>query len=602
MISDGDTYWVFVEETGGWCWREYDPATGAAGRVSLPAFVEQGAVDGQPLLLGSCQLRPVPAQLEASPLGTVGGLVGWRGRHTPDGGYSGEGIDGRSFTVSGAMGIPGQLVGILRFPGSDQDFGVLGTNGYHDSHVRLCAADGFVTGHYHLGGDVPPLEFWHYLRVRDANGSSGLRALTDEQAATLLTGAGVAARAVAVAKAAETRARAAGQLSEAAVAALVTAAQAAARTAKAEVRTLARAVVPQLADDTLTSGVSRVVRAAARRAAQLNTLAVALAQAADLAAGGPDAVDELEPQETAARPPAAVRDGMPLHHAVAGLLPTRYGQGDNVLDFVKAVGAALTTPGPAPTRVTLPSLDEDWLHAVGSVRALLVRAAAPLIPAAQREALLILLENIAAADLCQPDARLRLVRLVGPRTCAWKAGEVIQIADNRLLVRSGVDRDGECAALQYAPNGNFVPVPDFRFTSAEPIAPAGCTAAQITEFVAAVRAHGPYPLCPERATDLSEAGGMSQAEATLLLAGLPGDKAWEHPDIADTRAGLGVTAQAAGCARSTWNAVPWRVRSAMLATLLPAQGGTCWKTVPGPTGRRPNGCGGTASGPRCRTN
>ncbi|EXG80707.1 hypothetical protein [Cryptosporangium arvum] len=200
VFSDGVSYWAADEET----LVEYDPATGERGRASMPAFFEAGAVDGEPIDVSSSMLRPLapvggplaPAG-GSSPLGQVDGLVGWRVRTAADGVSVGTGIDGR--TVRLAVGDEGTLVNAIRFPGSDAVFGLLRRERWRENTLTVVGEDGFVVSQVGVGARrdtfaagtplVPRAAGWHHLRPRDLVGSAALRAVTDEQAATLLAAA-----------------------------------------------------------------------------------------------------------------------------------------------------------------------------------------------------------------------------------------------------------------------------------------------------------------------------------------------------------------------------------------------------------------------------
>jgi hypothetical protein len=203
VAGDGVTFWVLSWAERKARWRELDPATGAHGRVSLPGFFEAGALDGAPLTLDDCWLYPAPDVPADGPLGQRDGLVGWRVRKHADGTLSGDGVDGRSFTLPGELrtgrhALVGDLLGALRFPGGAETYGVLRRSGWQSRTITLCAADGFTIGRYDVLGDnegvapkrrfargtdlVAPLPFWSHLRPRDPRGSAALRAFTDEQA------------------------------------------------------------------------------------------------------------------------------------------------------------------------------------------------------------------------------------------------------------------------------------------------------------------------------------------------------------------------------------------------------------------------------------
>ncbi len=58
VVSDGTAFWVLTRVEKKLRWREFDPATGVVGRLSLPGFFEAGAVDGTRLRAG--RLLAVP--------------------------------------------------------------------------------------------------------------------------------------------------------------------------------------------------------------------------------------------------------------------------------------------------------------------------------------------------------------------------------------------------------------------------------------------------------------------------------------------------------------------------------------------------------------
>ena len=130
MLSDGTTFWQLIFEprleSPRARLREYDPTTGRPGALSLPAFLRDFVGDdGEALRLDRSWLLPLAPGLEATPLGTAGGMVGWRVRAT-GAGFEGQGIDGRGFSGSlaphahaGPRQFRDQLVaaGLVSLPG-----------------------------------------------------------------------------------------------------------------------------------------------------------------------------------------------------------------------------------------------------------------------------------------------------------------------------------------------------------------------------------------------------------------------------------------------------------------------------------------------------
>ncbi|HZN19712.1 MAG TPA: hypothetical protein VFB84_16250 [Micromonosporaceae bacterium] len=532
VASDGTSYWVLASRDERQVWVEYDVATGRQGRVSLPRFFEDGAVDGEPLELDECWLLPALTAAEAGPLGQRDGLVGWRVRAVGEGGYAGTGIDGRSFALSaagaGRTRPPGQLGAALRFPGSDTTYGVLWHHRWNSESVTLCAGDGFVIGRYDLGQpkqkfargtrQLPPLMFWHHLRPRDPQGSAALRALTDERADALLAGA--------------------------------------AGLDRAGVRALIARELPELAHPALVEGVAGVVRQAAKRAATLRELSTVL--------GGesiyPKSKKDRKP--TATRPATAATDAA-LAGALKGFLPYCYDRGDSAVRLVEAAAAALTAPKPPTGKWAHGGTDTDWYELLGLLPAAMYLAGAPLTTPEHRAALLALLETYASSGLATPGGLLRKVTLASPKKVRLKAGSVVPVEHRRLLVTSWYGDSG--AALEYAPDGQFGPIPDFSITAEVSMA----LPMEVPTLVRLVRENGPPQWRPELATECSQAAGVSHAEAVLLLAGLP----------AEVEAGtLGLSSYLLRAAREAWQG-SGRVGD-LLGLLLPDDPAALWTDGP----------------------
>ncbi len=202
-LHDGKRFWRLASEYDPmteehrWRIREIDPQTGKELRESVPAWFEE--TDGGTIAFGAAELVPAPPGAESSPLGTKDGMLGWKTVKRRDGGYVGQGIDGRRWDkplqhVDGSPAVP---VGLLRQPGSSAYLPVT-TNGarvgsywiWDPSGATVITivqdfacnnADGQVT--------VLPLPFWHFLHVRDEASSAKLRAIGDEPCAALLQAA-----------------------------------------------------------------------------------------------------------------------------------------------------------------------------------------------------------------------------------------------------------------------------------------------------------------------------------------------------------------------------------------------------------------------------
>jgi hypothetical protein len=555
VASDGTTYWVLSDVDRKYVWREFDPATGEVGRVSMPTFFEDGAVDGQSLTIGSCWLRPASAQRDAQPdhgpLGVGAGLIGWRVRQTPDGARAGESADGRSFALPAGVDLDGELVAAVRFPGSDATFGLLWTQRWRDSSITLCDSDGFTFGKYDLGGERPkfakgtplmvPPAYWHYLRPRDAAGSAALRAITDEQCGTLVT-------------------EAVGLKDDG-------------------VRALVGRAIPQLTDESLIAGVAGVVKRAAKHAAKLRELA-------GVFDGQPTAA-QLESAKQSKKKSGkygADTDTL-LSAALYGIIRYCYSRGDSSLRLIEQAGAALTAAQPPAGEIDLDA-DLDWFDALGLLPAAMYKAAAPLTTPEQRQAVLQLLETCSRSGLLAPGSRLRRATLVadGKGKLSYKKGQALRIDGHRLLVLSVDTDDREVYVLQWSPDGKFGAVPGFKITDERIFKTAAADPATIDAFVPLARQMGSMNWRPEWAQALSEAAGMSYAEAVLLLAGLP-SQPWEKAEAEPARVTLGLPDPAAanvaaGFWRAGWQEEDQLDHAGLLAELLPQELAALWTEGP----------------------
>jgi hypothetical protein len=555
ILTDGRTYWTWIPadtdtERG---WHEYDPQTGQLGRRSLPAFLEDGAIDGQLLDPWNCCLLPAPPGVTSSPLGATGGLVGWRSRQTPDGGRSGEGIDGRSFALDAAAWQAleaggGGLCGVITFPGCDARYGVVVIGVWPLFYYSVCTEDGFEVARYPASGSISgyaagtavlaPLEYWHYLTPRDEVGSAALRACSDELAGNLL-------------------ARAAGQGVDA-------------------ITALVAELLPQVSDPALARGIAGVVRQAANHERRLAGFRAVLAGQVP----APPGAEAGQPEAAAAS--AGKPDDDALRDAFAGLMPHCWSRGPSAIVLIEHAGTALTKPDVArPGYGSLSGADRGWLSALRVLRAAMYRVASPATPARHREALAGLLASCADSGLLTTGGRLRLLRMK-PESGQQpvKDGDVIQVGTRRLLMLEMQDYDKASWALDWAPDGTFGPVPGFRLLAETAYDIGGVTAEMVTSFLARAREKGPAAWQPGLPAALSQAAGVSLAEATTVLAGLPGKKSWEESAEAGWRASVPVSDEAVGCARRSWNAQGWLTHGRLLGLLLPADPCAAWEAGP----------------------
>ncbi|MDA1014312.1 MAG: hypothetical protein O3A00_07640 [Planctomycetota bacterium] len=216
FFSDGQHFWRVDFSGDEAAIREVDPTTGKVGRHSLPTFFENFLKDGWRIDERSSELLKLGPGIESSPLGCVDGQTGWRVRRDVEADSSRirnavipqrvecERIDGKTWNVLiDGLRAP---VGLLDQPGSDQCLAIDGEYGWAWSFGRIhenCSVwspDGrhqlaelrFEIGPYSAGQAVglPPL-FWHAFVARDVKTSKKLRAITQNQAATLLNAAAI---------------------------------------------------------------------------------------------------------------------------------------------------------------------------------------------------------------------------------------------------------------------------------------------------------------------------------------------------------------------------------------------------------------------------
>ena len=588
VASDGVNFWrlelpawVGGVWRQGW-WREYDPATGASGRDSVPAFFAAGAgaggdgggADEGELVPGLCSLRPAPAEFAGSPLGWADGLVGWRVRDTPDGRRVGVGVDGRRVSVDNRK----PLVGAIRFPGSDELYPVTAGVEYgNEANVTIRSADGaFPLARVPVGRDAPPFAWWHALRPRDPAGSLVLRGITADVAGGLL---------------------AAGQIGDAA-------GQHVEKERTAAVRSAVERLLPEVTDPRLHDSIVDAVRMAARCRDRLDALA-ALA---------PDASGEASTQLTAERdeePATAAGGSAPssdvdcgeLNNALLGLVRDfrggfgSYGiTGDAgvVPAEVREVGARLA--GGEPGR--WPASKVDWPQLLTGLGGLALRAASPLAPEEWRPALAVLLASLADAGFADENdgddaARVRAVEVASPPSGNMMVeglypGSVIDTAAGRAIVVGEPTRmydNGSWylhgwAVERASGDTGFGAVGDLHIRDELP--PSGWRGAdRIRKLLRLLDEHGPAPWRPESADDLVERTGLTRAEAILLLTGLVHvAKAEANFLTAQQRMLFDVSMANARTARDALRRLTFAERHALLNAAMPDDPEQLWRTGP----------------------
>jgi hypothetical protein len=540
IASDGRSYWReehFVAPDGRPSdrWREYDPATGGAGRVGQPAFFDTTLLDGDLVVQRNLTLLPAPAAWSSSPMGYRDGLVGWRVVRHRDGSWTGTGIDGRTVHVQ-----PGEDAGVpfaaVRLPGDERPRPVTfgGGRQRRGALVTLWDAGGeHPVARWTVGPDLPPHRFWHAMRPRDPDASAMLRAADPALAERLL---------------------------DACAAAMPPDALPAARSAVA-------AAMPGV-DGTLVDAVAEVVTAA-------DLVRRLQGQLRELLAGAP-----AQPTAHAA---ADVSDQQ-LAQALADLAPDRGYQvafaraRTTVLPQIRAVAAALA----GTATVGIPAGDSSWLRLLPGLGAVVLRAASPVTPDAETAALRAMLAAIGELDLFDRPARLVTVNIPEARLSSTGGGvfhtdgSTIVIAGEELQVYGTMMRQTH-TGLEV---GTFAVPPKWTLNAATPIA-GWADAERLRAAVALLAERGAAPWRPEAADRLAELTGVSRAEATLLLAGLPNLNTW-HANFLDPfqREVLGLKATEAKAARDSLRALERAHRLALLDAAVPADPALLWETGP----------------------
>ncbi|MFD9128749.1 DNA-binding protein, partial [Kitasatospora sp. NPDC059571] len=530
VIGDGTSFWVLhrADSDQPSRWHEYDPATGAVGRASLPGFLGD-ALHGAPAgsTLRSGWVLPAGAAEPGPCAAPVGGVLGWRTVDLPDGSVRGEDAAGRSVTLPHGAGVPGRLV---VFPGADRPQAVVPDN----YRVRLVGQDGTTLatartddapGSFAEGTLIlPPMRYWHFLQPRDPQGSAALRRIDD-----------------------------------AAAAALVKAACALTGEQREELTAAVRALLPEVTDAALAAGVAGVVRFAAEQQRNLDAAAKRLADR--LAGVG-------EPAE-----PTGPADGV-LHRGLNGLgtLTSWYGSDRNryvsgQLEFLAAACAPDREPAAPGTLhvdgADLPYERMPWT-ALGEIAVpAALRAASPLGTAEEREALAHLVRGLDAVGLASAGgvAHWRRARLhLAARHLAAADGSVRYGQRNALVALGGgafllfadtdtaANGDTESTVLHHDPEGLFaVPAP-YTVLSSEPL--RGPSDDRAARLLATAAERGPAPWFPEAAEEFARLTGVSTTMAALVVAGLPRIDSWERSFLpAEDRRLIGVKVTDAAVAK-----------------------------------------------------
>ncbi|MCS7480298.1 hypothetical protein ACFFQW_30410 [Umezawaea endophytica] len=559
-FGDGVTVWTGARQNQKWWWHEVDPATGELGRASLPRFLEEFTEDGTKLALQTCDLRPAAAGTESSPLGAANGLHGWRMRVEADGSALGEGIDGRRVRLPKLTGYPQGIIGLpgggrLVFSESyrsvdlrDDTGLLLGNLNTRESHAPYAAGTPFLV----------PAAWWHSFKVRDEAGSTALRGITrravDDVLAVALAELGREDH-----KERSLRGRLSSLL-------------------RGERDDLARAVVkalPGLTHPGLIAGVLDVVRRAAK---QLHTFrsfgeVAAAAKTVDLAALAPTGpVVTEEDLNSALGWFGGYRSGN-NHGAKATALP----------ELVSALAGVAAESKPAG-RALPESSTPDWFDHLPHLGALAHRAASPLVPEEHRTALVLLLRSLAESGLADGTGQWRTVGVVVPNGSAKPLHRVVPVSDGFIAVFEENWRHSQhnlFDGVQFSRTPGKFALPDgwLLETSEEVRSPFDTE--RITRFLEVLAERGPAPWFPEAVPALVERTGLGSAEATVLLAGLPGVDRWDSNYLSTAeRRSLDLSATGAKAAKERLRRLGGAYRLRLIAAAVPDDPADLWTTGP----------------------
>lgn len=563
LSSDGTSFWVGDSDSRDGAiatWYAYDTAKAWSGRQDLPGFLADATRDA-PAGSSFTSGWVLPAPVD----GAGGeGLLGWRVVELPDGSLRGEDPAGNTVTVPAGSepprhalvfpGAAGRPLAVVRAAGSgvvclvDQD-GVGTAVARTDNSPGTFAAGTLV---------LPPLRYWHFLRPRDPQGSEALRRIDRETAAALLAAA-----------AGEENAAADGD----------------------ELPARIRALLPEVGNDALVTGIAAVVRFAAAQRAALDSVAERLDRQpapAQPDMGPVESAGPLGPEDD------ALRDA--LNGLGTDLVLSNYSR-DARSGFrqLRSVGHALRdTSQPDPAIRThldgtdLPPSNLDWARLADTCAAVALRAAAACTEAEHRDTLSELLgefDALGVAAIGDP-ARWRRFQLALdaelPRrpdgTPRW-AG-LLRLTGGGFLAITRLYGAQGFTALFHDPAGRFeVPAP-YVVESSSPVGEAR-EAGWLAAFRTELAARGPAPWFPAAAEEFARLSGVTPTLARLVVAGLPQVDTYERNFLSPgARKTLGVKAADAAVAKEELSDLDPEVRRAVVAALLPAEPARLWTDGP----------------------
>ncbi|GGT00708.1 DNA-binding protein [Nonomuraea spiralis] len=549
VLTDGTSFWTWVWAERDSGWYEFDPAGGQLGRKSLPGFLA-GASQDRP---AEGWLLPAPSA-DPTPVGTpVDGLYGLRVTELPDGSHRAEDLSGIAVTLPPEAGVPAR---VLTFPGAERPCAVVRSS----YRISLVDADGVLAefrtdarpGAFGAGTLIlPPERYWNCLRPRDPEGSAALRRMDRETAASLLE---------------------------------------AAEPQGADLPAAIRVLLPGVTHESLLKGLAGVVGFAAAQQAAVRTVVGNLTRAL---AGGP--AEEQGPSG-----PTDLLLDEALNGVGGGHGYHRHSR-DAVVQQIRAAGRALAAAPDrpeVPNHLRLPGLPATglrWERLLDHLAAVAYRTAAPTTPAAHRDALRTLLDELRDGGLPTSAGSAR-----------WR-GMTLKLGREHMVVTDGTPSGGslsgvlplgggafvlfldareagldelEWTALCHDPAGTFeVPAP-YTVADSSPVG-GDREAGWLEAFLTELAERGPAPWHDAAAEEFARLTGVSQTAARLIVAGFPHVDTYERTFLdKEARTTIGVKVAEAAVAKDELRALDEGVRRAVTAALLPADPALLWSGGP----------------------
>ncbi|MBA3460198.1 MAG: hypothetical protein H0T46_09585 [Deltaproteobacteria bacterium] len=512
---DGATAWVAEWKDGVQRWRELS-ASGEAGRTSWPAFIERGIEADWRIDATDSYVLPMQG-IASSPLGAKDGIAGVRVRYQGENQHKQtkreiETMDGLRW--AGAGMTPGCLV---RLPGGGAPRRVVEQSVYRkgitatliDPVERLRAAVIGPTDRRYLRGQVAPLPplCWHQLTARDEAGSKRLRAISDDDARTLMAGAPETVSGATIAK-----------------------------------------VLPEITHPRLREGVAGYATIAAKQQRDRDRLAA-----------------ERAPGKAIAKPAAAVGpDDATLIAALAGWVDRQWNSDGRAIAQIHETAALFGSNDRSDRYIhEVPASTVDWLSFAVVRSSLAFIATAIGTPADKRSAIAQLFSMI--AQTLPPAHQLRVFHAQGTLELP---GEGIGFRirwwnGNAYITRKVGWHAGTFKVLEYAPGGTFRALPGLS-VEAELRGGAALGADAATALLAAIEA-GKTSWSPAAPAKLAAATGLTPSEATFLWAGMPNASDTSANFLAkELREELGLKAAQAAIARDGLKTIPIAKRLAAI--------------------------------------